>query len=326
MVKNMKAFVWNIIFILKSMHQRLFAKNYTKKIVKNVEFLNDCKGRAANEKVYYVIRRQGAAGFFSNYLFVLGHCVIAEENGWIPVVDMKNYKTPYNEKEQINGTKNAWEYYFNPYCKIPLDEILKDKCVYLSTFDYPVEKVPYYSLGVGRYPDRKMVKKLQPFIDKYCSIRDDIKIMFDQEAEKYEWSQCIGVHVRGTDMKMASAHPRPLSLQKIIKKIDFVMEKTSNKYHIFLCTDEIRVEEEMRKRYGERLVLLDAYRSADGKQGIHKEKDRDDIRENHHYLLGLEVLRDAYFLSKCSILIAGKSNVPYAAILMNGNKYQKIID
>jgi hypothetical protein len=60
------------------------------------------------ENTFYVIRRpEPGAGLFSNFHWVLGHILYALEKKYIPVVDMQNYKTFYNELEPINGSKNA---------------------------------------------------------------------------------------------------------------------------------------------------------------------------------------------------------------------------
>ena len=49
------------------------------------------------------------------------------------------------------------------------------------------------------------------------------------------------------------------------------------------------------------------------------------VRKNHKYLLGYEVLRDAYTLSKGVALVCGYSNVSNVAMLWNNNKYKKIM-
>ena len=63
--------------------------------------------------IYYIIHvNNGGHGFFSNFFHVLFHISIADFYNWVPVVDMKNYKTLYNEKKKIFSTNNSWEYYF----------------------------------------------------------------------------------------------------------------------------------------------------------------------------------------------------------------------
>ena len=42
------------------------------------------------------------------------------------------------------------------------------------------------------------------------------------------------------------------------------------------------------------------------------------------YRLGLEVLRDAWFLSRCDYLLCGHSNVSNAALFLRGRPFRKI--
>ena len=54
------------------------------------------RGMKNRDKTFYVIRRNSkSVGLFSYVLTALGHMKTAEERGYIPVVDMKNYITPY---------------------------------------------------------------------------------------------------------------------------------------------------------------------------------------------------------------------------------------
>ena len=52
---------------------------------------------------------------FSNLSFVLNHIKIAKSLGAIPIVDMYNFPTIYNEKEKILNTYNSWEYFLSNY-------------------------------------------------------------------------------------------------------------------------------------------------------------------------------------------------------------------
>src|ERR1039458_7053638 len=65
------------------------------------------------DKWFYIIwRKPPGNGFFSNFLGVIGHLLIADRLGYTPIVDMLNYKTYYNQPEGIDGLHNEWEYYF----------------------------------------------------------------------------------------------------------------------------------------------------------------------------------------------------------------------
>ena len=70
----------------------------------NINF-NICKFGIKNKnKIFYVIKRTPGAGLFSNVIYVLNHLLVAEKNKFIPIIDMENFTTIYNEKEKINNT------------------------------------------------------------------------------------------------------------------------------------------------------------------------------------------------------------------------------
>ncbi|MDR3162696.1 MAG: hypothetical protein LBT81_02405, partial [Helicobacteraceae bacterium] len=97
------------------------------------------------EDTFYVIRRpEPGAGLFSNFRWVLGHILYALEKNYIPVVDMQNYKTYYNEFEPINGSKNAWEYYFEQPEPYTLEQVYKGKNVVLGEMAYLYDRVPSF--------------------------------------------------------------------------------------------------------------------------------------------------------------------------------------
>ena len=50
-------------------------------------------------KIFYVIRRSPGAGLFSNLIYVINHLLIAEKHNFIPIIDMENYPTIYNENK-----------------------------------------------------------------------------------------------------------------------------------------------------------------------------------------------------------------------------------
>jgi hypothetical protein len=64
-------------------------------------------------KTFYVIRvlRQ-AMGWGAVFRNVKQHIAFAVMKNYIPVVDCENFKTSYNEDVPVEGTRNAWEYFF----------------------------------------------------------------------------------------------------------------------------------------------------------------------------------------------------------------------
>ena len=88
-------------------------------------------GEIDDGKTYYVIRTRtdGVEGVMALLLFILKQTWYADKKGFIPVVDMKNYHTQYNE----NDIDNAFLYFFKPRNGITVEEVYKHKDVILSS-------------------------------------------------------------------------------------------------------------------------------------------------------------------------------------------------
>ena len=58
-------------------------------------------GELNKDKYFYLIKRSPGTGLFSNVTFVLNHLAICKKFDFIPVIDMKNFNTIYNEKNKV---------------------------------------------------------------------------------------------------------------------------------------------------------------------------------------------------------------------------------
>ena len=116
-----------------------------------------------NKKIFfYVIKRTPGAGFFSNLLYVICHLQYAHNKGMVPVVDMQNFPTYYNQKKNIKNLKNLWELYFNQVSDYSLKEVYQSKNVYFSPSKYNFFLEKYKS------------KSLKKIFDKYIKIKPHI--------------------------------------------------------------------------------------------------------------------------------------------------------
>lgn len=295
---------------------RLTIQHLFEKITKRLP-LNSTK------EIYYIIRRDNhGAGFFSNYLWVLGHIIYAHENHMIPVVDFKHYPTLYSEKGIINGTKNAWNYYFENVSNVSLHAAYKSKNFVLADFNYPSS---YCERHCGKYgfPLNDAVDYYYPIIRNNIRIREDIRTQLENDLQSIGISDStLAVHYRGTDMKRSDnwMHEQTAAENRYIDSAKRLMS-SGNYSSIFLATDEEKIINLFKEVFGQdKIITYKAFRDT-GKnslEGIHLTPSD---RKNHKYLLGYEVLRDAYTLSKCKSLICGYSNVSNIAIIWNNNKY-----
>lgn len=284
----------------------------------------DTKSERNPNKTFYVIRRISDSGFFSNVFFVMGHICYAVKKGYVPIVDMQNYSTLYNEKEKIRNTMNAWEYYFKQTENYTLEEVYNSKNVILSDNLYLRDYVPLYVGGHNEtLIENKDICRLNSILEKYVQIHEELVYEFEEEwNEKFKNNVVLGVHIRGTDMKSFPNHPSPPTIKEVIEAIR-TFSRNNHFDSILLCTDEEDILKSIVEEFGDMVITMESYRAAaDSSVGIHFSNN---ARKNHKYLLGKEVLRDAYLLSKCNFFIYGNSNVAMFSLVLNGEQYQETV-
>ena len=299
------------------------------------EMLHKFKGREKKirnkmgineDKHFFIIRTNGNDGFFANFTFVLDNLIIASERGLIPVVDMDNFKTLYNENELLFNTHNSWEYYFKKVSPYTLEDVYKSRNIILSSTTYPEYKAIYYNREKNILPSKDQIKFLHDIIKKQIVLQPHITKKFKKQLEKFNaYNKILGVHVRGTDMYTEGRHhPRP---NEKIKDLDYIKEMMDahDIDGIMLCADEEKTIDLFKREFGDKVIVTDAMRAKEGDlTGIHRDTTRESEREKHRYLLGEEVLLDMLLLSECDYLLCGPSNVAFAAMTFNGGKYNEV--
>lgn len=265
-------------------------------------------GQKNPSKIFYVIwLDHRGSGFFSNFSSVLCHLKIAKENSLIPVIDFQNFPTLYNEKSKINQTANSWEYYFTPVSQSTLQEVYQSKHVFFSSGLYPRGM----SYSITENPG------LYQIFQKNISLQPDVKAKIASFTGKINFNQALGIHFRGQEQKYATGHSFPPTEAQMFRYTDAIMAK----YHlnkIFLVTEDSEYLKIFIRRYGDQVIYSDMFRT----HGVNAYKLRP--RPNHMYLLGREVLVDAYLLARCRGLLCGDSNVSEIARFINHGKYRVI--
>ncbi|MHC8970655.1 O-fucosyltransferase family protein [Priestia aryabhattai] len=305
-IKRSKRFVKDIIKKILTRRYKISIKNLFK------------------TKRYYIIRRNPPwAGFFANYLYVAAHIEYALQKGYIPVVDMENYPTLYNEPNIFNDTKNAWEYFFEQPFNVGLDEAYRSKNYILSDFSTMHSYLPYYE-GKNHFEiDWSKGHKLSANIQKYIRIKDHIEDDIKTFINEYFYGKNIlGVHYRGTDKKVkVKDHYLAASLDVYINTVKTCLSKHPID-KILLCTDEKNAIERFELEFPGMIFYSSAFRAEENDiEGIHIKKEVN--RKNHNYLLGYEVLLDTVFLSKCDYFIFSHSNVANTAMFLNDRNYKE---
>lgn len=264
-----------------------------------------------NEKpfFYIIFRQDGGSGFFSNVLHVFRHIQIAKQLNLVPVVDFLNYPTIYS-LDNNSCHNDSWANYFEPVSSYTLETVYLSENFVLCNGDFPPNASMAYDNG------NKTALKL--FKD---SIKVRAELLHEVEKRLFEIGikskKTLGVHWRGGEQNRAKGHSFGATRKQIFKQIDYLLS-INNYEQIFISTEISKYLELAKKRYGSRIVYNDHFRS-------NKNAYKFNVRPDHYYLLGKEILIDALILSKCHGLIHTDSNVSSFATFINDNNYENRI-
>ena len=78
-----------------------FDKKFDKTILEKLKLSQKSFGHLNQDKIFYLIKRSPGTGMFSNVTFILNHLKLCKKFNFIPIIDMENFKTIYNEKIKI---------------------------------------------------------------------------------------------------------------------------------------------------------------------------------------------------------------------------------
>lgn len=258
-----------------------------------------------DKNIYYMKFDDPTWGFFASWKFGLVGLSSAERYGFTPVIDWTD-RSPYFEPGGVNGIQNPFEYYFKPVSDVTTEEAGKS---------YNVSLYNNHNRGTldTGYDADAMLNEYVRLNSKYIHIRDDVyKEIRCEIAELLNGKQTIGIHVRGVEWGNIRSHPIPVGLEEYSSKADEAIKKYGFQ-QIFLATDSEDTVSFFRERYKDTVILYpNTIRTKKGGKTL-AIFGGGEKRPQSRYALGYEVLRDMLTLSFCDGLIAGYSNVRFAA-------------
>ena len=282
-------------------------KNKIKEIIekKKLNFKIKSFGNKNPNKFFYVIQRSPGGGMFSNLNYVIHHLYLAEKLNFIPVVDMANFPTLYNENKSIMGTLNSWEYFFEPVSPYTLKEVYKSKNVVIT--DKNTKKNKFFD-GL-----RYLTNDHKKIFFKYIKIKKYlIKEKNNFLTKKLKNKNFLGVHFRGTDYKNRERHPLPATKKQIVKNIN-ILKKKFNFDYIFLVTEEKDYLNYLKKEFKNVISYSKLYTN---KNQIFFESQIKDLR----YKIGKTNIIDMLILAHSKHLLGIDSNLTDASIYFSKKK------
>ena len=275
----------------------IIPKNKSQKIYKPKKLYNF--GKKNRNKIFYIIKKDmNPNGLFSNLTFVLDHINYSNKKKIIPIVDMENYATVYNEQKKIFGTKNSWNYYFSPLNKYKLNDVYLSKNVIFSKNERLTNKL------VNKSPELKKI------LIKNIKIKPQIIRTYKKIKRAYFGNNksIMGVHVRGTLQRIVRGHSLPPHPQDLLNECIKVFKQT-NSNKIFLVTEDNLYLNVFRKYFRHNLIYLKVPRSNAKFYGSHNLHFTNYNRKHHKFKFGLESLIDCLLLSETKVNLVTDSNV-----------------
>lgn len=310
----MKEKIRNIHIIYNKIQKTIYSlKNRERKV---------SYGNLYEDKTFYICRRAShRVGLFSYVLVHLEHIYYADEKGYIPVIDMKNYANTYLENNEI-GLVNSWEYYFEQPVVMNnqenmLEVACKSKNVILGSCDRGKGKQIDFTIDFLKDPELANWKKLYK---KYICLNLKTKEYIDKEYASIIQpnDRVLGVAIRGTDYTKLKpcGHPIQPELQDVIQKTDELL-KNWNCNKVYLCTESEKTLIAFKKAFPNQIVTT--HREFYGDTGEKYVTEISFQREHDKYLSGLEYLTSIYILARCNCLLASfASGVTATLLITNG--------
>ena len=244
---------------------------------------------------------------FSNIAYVLNHIKIAKKHNFIPVVDMKNFVSIYNDDSILLKESNSWNYYFEKISKYELEEVYNSHKVIISSNNF-------YNFFNYHLED----KSFKRLFDENIFFKNYLKRYVESFENKYfRNDRVLGVHFRGTSYKTSAGHPLVPTKKQMFNLTNKIL-KENNLDRIFLVTEEESHLKFFLKKFDKRVFYLrSSFRS--NKNNAFSTYPRN----KHRYKMGGEIITETILLSKCNSFLFIDSNVSSAVIRINSNKNQK---
>lgn len=293
-------------------------------------------GNLNPDKTFYVIRGVASCSRFyigvnlnllANYSYVISHLQYATEKGWIPIVDQQNYPVYNSEAFPVNGTTNAWEYYWCQPCpEYTLDEVYHSRNVVLSQRSwYAPGNIEY---DIAKHVDRDVVKKFHALTEQ-VPLNKETQVFCQACREKTfpPKGSILGVSMRSGGHAKDSAyrapgHPIQPDQQALLelvrrRKVEWGMD------YVFLATEENANIELFRAVFGDQLLVMERERY-NGWHIFTKEDPNPLYQEGKKHLTAQNYLAEMELLAACDGLIASITSGVRYAIFRNGAQYSHL--
>ena len=267
-----------------------------------------------NRKFYIIGVTYNVEGLFAIVNSIINHCIYAEKNNYIPIVDMQHYQNQYFKDNRV-FKDNTWEYFFEQPAGYSLPDIgAEDKIVigrnsfYMDLLDSITNK----ELPENSYISvEKNVEEKKELYKNYLKFNQQTQQYLDENFSRVigNGDDVLGILCRGTDYlkkkpKGEQIQPEP---HTVILKTKEVLKQYPNIKRIYVATEDNNIYQMFKKEFGDMLIENVQYKyTYTGLKDDYLSNVKVD-RKDHNYNLAKEYLLSVYILSKCRYFIGGRT-------------------
>ena len=254
-------------------------------------------------------------GMFSNVLEVVERIRIANEQGYAFRISWKN--SLYAPE---GYQSDPWSFFFQqPYGALARKPISSDtafasaKSVVCSTISCVIPCRENGNCDTAMFPKDPWVANR--IIEHYIRLNPNlVRRVAAVRKALFGGSEFIGLHLRGARgvdggnrrLRALADATGPVPYSIYFRAVDAAIERYPS-LPILTCSDSSDVVDQVRKRYGERIITTNAIRTAQGE--MHHAVGQNPQLKAAALDLGYDVVVEAYLLSQSKVLIHGFSNV-----------------
>ncbi len=280
-------------------------------------------------KTMYIIRINNMhAGLFSLINSVVSHINYADSRGWIPIVDLKNFKNVYSDDSEI-GRRNLWELYFlQPSLvngiTISLEDAYHCKNAILSSDKSVLIKS---NLNANTIDDKKEFSHYLYLYKKYIRYNKSVIQKIDELSKEYFGNnKILGVSLRGTDYILSKPYGHPI--QPTIEEAVLLVKKKVLEWNIdkiYLSTEDDSYVERFKEEFQGKLIIYNRKYikvNNNNKSETVFEQIKSSVLDNNYNMLDVayDYLCSSLLLTKCSSVILSRTGV--TPFLLFGSKYE----
>jgi hypothetical protein len=256
-------------------------------------------------------------------IFVIQGLIYSDKNNYIPVVDMENYWVgELSSNLKVNGTHNAWCYFFNQTSDTELAEVYKSKNVILSSGTSIMGSEYWLNDRKFSYvKDNSKLNELKFMIDKYIKLNSFVLKHLENTRIKLDWSneEIFGVFMRGTGYQTyKGAQPIMPDVEFYIQELEKLLNK-SKFSRLYVATEDFRLFLRLQKHFGANIIMPSLRYEQNLKLDVWEKNQ--DLTFDHAILMGfdktLTYLTETILLSQCINYVCNLSNASVFSIALS---------